>query len=409
MVAMNSCRACTSGRLHMFLALGDHPLANGFLTREQLDEPETLFSLDVHACLNCGLIQIADQIPAEFFRQYVYVPSASPRMQHHFDEFAAQIKSYLLPATDSVVVDIGCNDGLLLTSLQSRGVRTLGIDPATNIVERARAAGIEVVNEYFDPGVAAAVRERLGPAGVITTTNAYHHIGDLDSFTEGVRLLLAEDGVFVVELPHALNIVEQVQFDGVYHEHVSQFTVTSLDAHLRRFGFCLTDVTTSTVHGGSIRALARPARPGVTAGESVRSLIAQEHERALFQPETYDAFRVRVEDGGRTLLKMLAEIKDAGQTVAGYGASARGNTLLNHYGIGTDTLDYIADRNELKQGLYTPGMHIPVVAVDHLLADQPDYVLVLAWNFATEIMEQLAEYRGRGGRFLLPLPEPRLA
>lgn len=407
MVTMTACRGCTSDRLHMFLPLGEHPLANGFLTEQQLGRPEPLFSLDAHACLDCGLIQVADQVPAEFFRHYVYVPSSSPQMQRHFDSYSDWLYERVLPGPGALVLDIGCNDGLLLRCLAQRGVRTLGIDPATNIVMRAREAGIEVIDEYFVPELARDVRARYGPAGVITTNNTFHHIGDLDSFTEGVAELLADDGVFVVELPHALNIVEQNQFDGIYHEHVSQFTVSSLDAHLRRFGLQLVDVVTSMVHGGSIRAVARRAGPDVHPTEAVHALQQSEHDRDLFARATYDRFRSRVEAGRASVRALLGELAEDGRKVAAYGASARGNTMLNYYGIGPAQLDYVADRNELKHGLFTPGMHVPVVTVDTVRQRPPDWLLLLAWNFADEVFEQLADYRQAGGRFLVPLPEPR--
>lgn len=407
MVTMTACRGCTSDRLHMFLPLGEHPLANGFLTEQQLGRPEPLFSLDAHACLDCGLIQVADQVPAEFFRHYVYVPSSSPQMQRHFDSYSDWLYERVLPGPGALVLDIGCNDGLLLRCLAQRGVRTLGIDPATNIVMRAREAGIEVIDEYFVPELARDVRARYGPAGVITTNNTFHHIGDLDSFTEGVAELLADDGVFVVELPHALNIVEQNQFDGIYHEHVSQFTVSSLDAHLRRFGLQLVDVVTSMVHGGSIRAVARRTGPDVHPTEAVHALQQSEHDRDLFARATYDRFRSRVEAGRASVRALLGELAEDGRKVAAYGASARGNTMLNYYGIGPAQLDYVADRNELKHGLFTPGMHVPVVTVDTVRQRPPDWLLLLAWNFADEVFEQLADYRQAGGRFLVPLPEPR--
>lgn len=258
-MTMTTCRACKSDRLYMFLALGSHPLANGFLMQEQLCLDEPKFPLDIYTCLDCGLIQIKDNVPADFFRHYVYIPSASDVMQQHFAGLASLVADEFLSRPNALTVDIGCNDGLFLKSLAGKGARVLGIDPATNIIEMARDGGVEVVNEYFDPAIARQVRETHGPAGVIVTTNTFHHIGDLDPFTEGVRTLLADDGVFVIELPHALEIVDLNQFDGVYHEHVSQFTVKSLVDHARLFGLEVFRVDALPIHGGSIRAFLRKA------------------------------------------------------------------------------------------------------------------------------------------------------
>jgi len=405
---MTSCRTCKSERLYLFLALGDHPLANGFLREDQLGEPEARFPLDVHVCLDCGLIQVADQVPEGYFRHYVYIPSAAEAMHGHFAELAETLAERFLGASDALTVDIGCNDGLFLSFLQERGSRTLGIDPATNIAELARQKGLEVVNEYFTPELARLIRARHGPAKVVVSTNTFHHIGDLDPFTLGVTLLLDDDGVFVVEVPHALELVEQNEFDGVYHEHVSQHTVKSFVDHFRLFGLEVFDVERLDVHGGSMRIFARRATNGVGSAATVTEWLDEEARRGLFEAGTYDAFRTRVERNREELLRILGEIKAEGRRIVGYGASARGNTLLNYYRIGAETLDYIVDRNPLKQGLYSPGMHIPVEGPERLAADDPEYMLVIAWNFADEIARQQEDYLRRGGRFILPIPEPKV-
>ena len=402
---MTECRGCKSTRLYLFLPLGDHPLANGFLRAEQLDVPEARFPLDAHVCLDCGLIQVADQVPPGYFRHYVYIPSTSDQMHEHFAGLADAVRERFLGEPDALTVDVGCNDGLFLSFLLEHGRPTLGIDPATNIAEIARGRGVEVVNEYLTPDLARRVRGEHGPAKVVVSTNTFHHIGVLDPFTLAVTLLLADDGVFVVEVPHALELVEQNEFDGIYHEHVSQLTVKSFVDHLQRFGLEVFDVERLSVHGGSLRVFARPATaPTVASG--VQAWIDEERERGLFSADTYDVFRARVERNRDDLVARLRKLRAAGHAIAGYGASARGNTLLNYDAIGPETLDFVADRNPLKQGLYTPGMHIPVVPVEHLLAAAPDYVLVIAWNFADEIIGQLDGYRRGGGRFILPLPEP---
>jgi SAM-dependent methyltransferase len=405
---MTSCRTCKSDRLYLFLPLGEHPLANGFLREEQLSEPEAHFPLDVHVCLDCGLIQVADQVPAEYFRHYVYIPSSADAMHGHFAGLADTLDQRFLGAPDALTVDIGCNDGLFLSFLHERGSRTLGIDPARNIAELARQKGVEVVTEYFTPDLAQQIREEHGPARVVVSTNTFHHIGDLDPFTLGVSQLLADEGVFVVEVPHALDLVEQNEFDGVYHEHVSQHTVKSFVDHFRQFGLEVFDVERLDIHGGSIRVYARPAKNGASPAPVVREWLVEEARRGLFEEATYDAFRERVEHNREELLKILAELKADGRRIVGYGASARGNTLLNYYGIGVETLDYIVDRNPLKQGLYSPGMHIPVEGAERLAEDDPDYVLVIAWNFADEITRQQNEYLERGGRFIVPIPEARI-
>ncbi len=405
---MTECRGCKSDRMYCFLELGDHPLANGFLRPEQLSEPEPRFPLDVHVCLDCGLIQVADQVPPDFFRHYVYIPSAAAAAEGHFAGLADAVAKRLLGNSGGLTVDIGCNDGLFLSLLAKHGERTLGIDPATNIAELARAKGVEVVNEYFDPDIAQSVRTRYGPARVVVATNTFHHIGDLDPFTLGVTLLLDDYGVFVVEVPHALELVELNEFDGVYHEHVSQLTVKSFVDHFRRFGLEVFDIEPLDIHGGSIRIYARRSQNGTGPSPEITSWIDRERERGLFEESTYDAFRQRVESNRRELLEILHGLRDEGHRVAGYGASARGNTLLNYSGIGPDLLEYVVDRNPLKHGLHTPGMHIPVVDVDRLRDDPPDYLLLIAWNFADEIIAQQAEFQRNGGRFVVPIPEPRV-
>lgn len=409
MPEMTVCRVCNSTNLYAFLPLGDHPAANAFVLDDRFADADRLYPLDCQVCLDCAAVEIADQLPRDFFDDYFYIPSASATMQSHFDRLASVIAERLLSSPDELVVDIGCNDGLLLAACARRDIRTLGIEPAKNIAELARRKGVEIVNDYFGPETASAVREAHGTASIITTTNTFNHIDDLHAFMRGVDTLLDDDGTFIVEVPQALEFVEKNEFDTVYHEHLTTFSVTSLATLYRFFSMHVTDVEVLPVHGGSMRVFARrneASFSGVDPG--VQTWLDRERSRGLFESDTYDALARRVRRIREQLVTMLAELKTKGAMVAGYGAPAKGNTLLNYCQIGPDTLAFLADRNELKHGTYSPGMRIPVLPPERVLETMPDYLLILAWNFADEIIGQHAEYRRRGGRFIIPIPEPRI-
>lgn len=408
MALMTTCRACRGDRMYMFLPLGDHPPANAFVRAEQRSQPQPAFALDTHACLDCALIQVPNVIPPDFFRDYVYVPSASDTMHEHFGAFAELVRERFVRGAGDLVVDIGSNDGLFLSKLGGLGARSLGIEPATNLTAIARSRGVEVVNEYFTPTVAAAVRQQHGPARVIVTTNTFNHIDDLHDFMSSVVTLLDADGTFIIEAPHAGDLIEKNEFDTVYHEHVSEFSVKSLVDLFRFFDMRVVDIARLPIHGGSMRVFGRRSAAAGTVSPAVAEWLVAEERAGLFTAATYDAFGRRVQDIKTRLLTILNDLKAEGRSIAGYGAPAKGNTLLNYYGIGPDMLMYLADRNVLKQGLYSPGKFIPVVPAERVLEDQPDYLLILAWNFGEEIMRQQEEYRRRGGRFILPIPEPTI-
>lgn len=405
MNTMTSCRACTSGNLLMYLPLGHHPAANAFLRPDQLGKPEARWPLDTHVCLDCGLIQVPDKLPPDFFVDYLYIPSASDTMHAHFRETARRFKEKLITAPGQRVVDIGCNDGLLLGACRDAGLNTLGVDPAANIAEMARANGLEVFNEYFTAESAGRILAQYGPAQVIVTTNTFNHIDNLHGFVQGVVTLLAPDGTFVIEVPQALTCVEQNEFDTVYHEHLSVFSVTSLAALGKFFGLQVVDVDELPIHGGSMRVYLRRSGP---AAPVVAEWLERERNAGLFEAATYAAHAARVESIRQELMTLLLDLKRQGKLLAGYGAPAKGNTLLNYYGIGPDLLEFLADRNVLKQGRFSPGMHIPVVSPDEIAKQKPDYLLILAWNFGDEIMAQQEAFRAGGGKFILPIPTPRV-
>ena len=402
---MTTCRACGSRNLFLYLPLGDHPPANAFRRPDQLTSPEPRFPLDTHVCLDCALIQVPDKLPADFFEDYVYIPSASDTMRRHFGELATRFKEQLVSAPSQRVVDIGCNDGLLLSACRDVGLSTLGIDPSKNIAEMARAKGIDVFNEYFTSESATRVLAEYGPAQVIVTTNTFNHIDNLRGFTQGVAALLAPGGTFVIEVPQALTCIAQNEFDTVYHEHLSVFSVTSVAALGSMFGLQVVDIDELPIHGGSMRLYLRregPPKPVVAAW------LQRERDAGLFDRATYVAHADRVARIRDDLMAVLRDLKGQGKRLAGYGAPAKGSTLLNYYNIGPDLLDFLADRNPLKQGRYSPGTHIPVVSPDSIETEVPDYLLILAWNFADEIMEEQSAFRARGGKFILPIPEARI-
>jgi SAM-dependent methyltransferase len=404
MERLEHCRACLAARPYLFLPLGDHPPANMFVRPAELAETQPTFSLNTQACLHCGLIQVADQIPADFFRHYLYVPSGATTMHRHFGELADVLKQH---AGDALIVDIGCNDGLLLKACNDLGCETLGVDPAANLAELAEERGVEVHVAYFDPETATNLRRDRGPAKVIVTTNTFNHIGDLHRFMTGVVRLLDDDGTFVIEVPWAKELLDRNEFDTVYQEHVSEFSLLSMVKLGRFFGLEVVDVHRLPIHGGSMRVFFRRASK-ITATPAVEEMLGEELAGGMLDAVTYDDFADRIEAVRSDLIDMLRELKGQGLKIAGYGAPAKGNTLLNYFGVGPDDLDFLVDRNPLKQGLYSPGMKIPILSPDAIETERPDILMVLAWNFFEEIREQQTAFTSRGGRFLVPLPRPVL-
>lgn len=406
-VGATRCRACSGSRLIDFLDLGVQPIANRYVAAADRGAPEPAFPLHAYACLDCALIQVPDRVPAEFFRHYLYVPSAAEGLRRHFASLADRLAHDAYVSDASYLVDIGCNEGVLLRACAERRLRVVGVDPARNLVERVRAAGIEVVNEYFGADVSRELREKHGRAAAITTTNTFNHIDDLHGFVRGVRDLLAEGGVFIVEVPHAADLLEHNEFDTIYHEHLSEFSVRSMVELFRACDLEVFDVEALTVHGGSMRVWGQHAGGPRPTSAAVASWCEDEDARGLRTPATYDAFRGRVEALRETLRAEIAALRAAGKRVAAYGAPAKGMTLLSYCDLGPAEIAYVVDRSPLKQDRFTPGTGIPIVPPERIASDPADVMLVLAWNYLDEIVEQQADFVRRGGRFLVPIPTPR--
>jgi SAM-dependent methyltransferase len=390
-----------------FLDLGVQPLANRYVEAAERGRPEPAFPLHAYACLDCALIQVPNRVPAEFFRHYLYVPSAAEGLRRHFAALADRLTDEACVPARGYLVDIGCNEGVLLFACAERGLRVVGVDPARNLIARVRAAGIEVVGEYFGVEVGRALRARHGCASAITTTNTFNHIDDLHGFVRGVRDLLAEDGMFIVEVPHGADLLERNEFDTIYHEHLSEFSVRSIVELYRACSLEVYDVEALAVHGGSMRVWGQHAGGPRRTTAAVTQWLAEEETRGLFAPATYDAFRGRVEALRETLQAQIAALRAQGKRVAAYGAPAKGMTLLAYCGLGPAEIAYVVDRSALKQGRFTPGTGIAIVPPERIATDPPDVLLVLAWNYLDEIAAQQADFIRRGGRFLVPIPAPR--
>lgn len=401
-----TCRLCDSKDLEQVLALEPSPPANSFVSRERLDIVQEKFPLDVAICGHCGHVQLRDVVdPRLLFEDYVYVSGTSPVFVDHFRRYAADVVERLDIKRGDLVVDIGSNDGTLLRFFQAAGCRVLGIDPAKAIAQAASESGIETLAEFFTPAVAHDIRTSRGPARVITANNVFAHVDDLRGVLEGVRTLLSADGVFVFEVSYLVDVYEKTLFDTIYHEHLSYHSVRPLEKFFAANDMQLIDVVRVPSHGGSLRGFAQHAGGARGVQRSVQGLIELESQLRLDHPATFKSFAARIDSLREDVRRLLTRLKGEGARIAGFGAPAKATTLLHHFQLGNDVLDFIVDDSPLKQGLFTPGQHIPVLSPAVLDERHPDYLLVLAWNFAQPIMATHSDYTSRGGQFIVPLPQ----
>ena len=399
------CRLCGSRELDRVMSLGKTPLANAFVTAQQRQEQER-FPLDVWFCKGCGHVQLLDIVdPEVLFRHYVYVSGTSPVFIEHFRRYAqAVVKDYKLQLEDQVI-EIGSNDGTLLRFFKEAGMRVLGIDPAKAIAAAASEAGIPTQAEFFTLGLAQKLRQEGWRPSVIAANNVFAHADDLHGILSGVAHLLSPEGVFIFEVSYLADVYEKTLFDTIYHEHLSDHTVKPLVGLFERHGMELIDARRVDSHGGSLRAVAKLKGGSWPRQAGVEGLIKEETRLGLDTPAAYQKLFQDIQNRKQELTVLLNQLKQAGKRIAGFGAPAKATTLMFHFGLGPDTLEYIVDDSPLKQGLFSPGHHIPVVPSSYLYdAHHPDYVLVLAWNFADSIIKKHEAFAKSGGCFIVPLP-----
>ncbi len=405
----STCRICGGMKLSRILSLGPTPLANAFLLEHERHLPESYFPLDVYVCKACSLVQLIDVVdPRILFKDYVYVSSTSPVFVAHFDTFARQVFDRFHLSARSLVIDIGSNDGILLRPFKQLGARVLGVEPDRSIGTIARKAGVTTISEFFSLIVARKILKKYGEASIVTATNVFAHVDDIHGLVKGVKHLLTKNGVFIIEVPYLVDFLEKNLFDTVYHEHLSYFSVTALHYFFEQLGMAIIDVERVATHGGSLRVFIARAGSTHKKESSVQSFLTSEKKIGLQEEKIYHEYKKKIERNKVTLHTLLSKLKEKGNSIAGYGAPAKGNTLLNFFGVGDELLSYIVDDSHHKQGRYTPGKRIPVVSSEKLKTHPPDYLLIIAWNFAESIMKKNEEFRRHGGKFIIPVPSPKI-
>lgn len=401
------CRSC-GGRLEVFLRLGATPLANALPRPEDLDRPEPTFPLEAALCGSCALVQITETVaPETLFGEYLYFSSFSTTMLDHARALAARMADERRLGPGSLVAEVASNDGYLLQWYAKAGIPVLGIEPARNVARVAVERGIPTESAFFGRETAERLAREGRRADVIHGHNVLAHVADLNGFVAGLRILLKRGGIAVIEVPYLKDLLDRLEFDTIYHEHLFYFSLTALAPLLRRHGLVLLHVERIAIHGGSLRLFVGAAGDG-REGPAVEALLAEERGWDVAGLAPYREFARRIEGLKAELIGLLDRLRQEGKRLAAYGASAKGSTLLNTFGIGRDRIEFVADRSTYKQGRVMPGAHIPIVAPERLAEARPDYVLLLTWNFADEILEQQREYRQGGGKFIIPVPAPRI-
>jgi hypothetical protein len=392
---------------HTFVDLGMSPLCESFLTADQVDTMEPFYPLHAWVCAECFLVQLQEYVtPEHIFTEYAYFSSFSTAWLKHSEDYVAGVTSRLGLGRQSLVVELASNDGYLLQYFVRRGIPCLGIEPAANVAKAAEERGVPTLVKFFGKETAAELAESGRRADLVIGNNVLAEVPDLNSFVAGLPVLLKPTGTVTMEFPHLVRLIEGNQFDTIYHEHFSYFSLLAVERIFAAHGLVVFDVEELWTHGGSLRIWARPrgdsSRP---VAERVLALRRQEEVAGLGRIETYAGFDERVHETKRRLLELLIEAKRAGKRIAGYGAPGKGNTLLNYCGIRTDFLDFTVDRNPYKHGRFLPGTHIPIAPPSRIDEVRPDFVFILPWNLKAEIMDQLAHIRAWSGRFIVPIPE----
>lgn len=403
------CRLCNGTRIELVLPIAASPVADAYVTREQLGERQDAYPLDLYLCSDCGHVQNIDVVDPEIlFRDYLYVTSSSLGLVEHYRRYASEVIAQFEVKPGALALEIGSNDGSLLGFFKAKGLKVLGIDPARRIAEDASARGIPTLPEFFGSKLAEGLQAEYGRAAIIAANNVFAHADNLADIVQGIRMMLEDDGVFVFEVSYLPDIVNRFLFDTVYHEHVSYHSIVPLARFFERLGMQLFDVQRINSKGGSIRGFAQRSPEGRRAVTSrVMEMSAAEERGQFGKPAVYRAYSDAIAARKAAVEKVVDEARASGKTVAGYGASTTVTTLMWHFDL-TQKLEFLADDNPLKQGLFAPKCHLPVLASEELYTRRPDYVVILAWNYAEQIIKRHRRFLAEGGAFVVPLPELRL-